>query len=1122
MHSAEPKDLFQAAQNGNTQQVLKILKAGADANASDRNGWTVLHHAAAYNKKSCLEAVLKHPGTNVNPQDNRGRTPLHRAAMWGNVATVEVLLESGADATVRNAWGAVPLQDALRQLTVEFNPAKDSLDALVHTLHPDRNQHVAIVKKLLPQTDDIEKMVCDEVRRSGIVPLAAFLAAGVDVANCRDDNESLVHIVVHKCDIPALELLLRYHPDLEARNRWNVTPLVVSVERNNPTIAAMLLKAGASVDCRDADGNTPLHMAAEAGYAEMAQLLISFNARIRAQNSKGAAPVHKAAGYGRLECLHVLLSHDSGCVHCTTKKRVTPLHWAARNGHIKCARLLIESGADVNACNQAGEKAIDVTSSPEMKELLRLASIDLARRPRALSMPSASPSRPPAASPSGAAPSPRANRSPWSTQEDNAVGMNDMLSSPSALSTPTFSMVTPLSPQSQVTQHPPLVMRSRTQSQHQPPLTTTFDDEPIVLRHRTQSQHQSGPAAPFAEVAGRARTQSVQTRVALSFVPPAEGNEDTASLLAQLRVGSEPQSPSPMHSPPSAAVVAPIGLSPHFLAPGAPAKPPVVDERLAGLTALSVDAVAYTPDAADVELAHSHLFVSASLGGKPVVVKKLSAGTDDVASNEIRVHAQLSHPNIARFNGYFVKDARYHVVLQGGARGQLSNHVGELGLASIIRIAHGVASALEYFYSESAVIQRAITEDSLQSFNLNQHGAMVVHHTVAPRTVLVDDAMNPLLTDFGLALQGVPPPPPVVSSTYDPLKYLAPEQVAFIENGSMTNEAVSVYQFAYLLFTLLTGIDIFPQQTGQQVIQGLLQENQLWQQSAQTGVTVNDAANTTFRPSMEGVRLPDNIFVQRLVTMMNHCWSHTPTLRPTFHQIRSMLEPFRALLDERPPLPVLWTAKQRLDFLSHVGAQLFASDGEGTDHSPRSTSASPRGATHQQQTNSAPPAPATAVSPRGQSPRQKSPRGTVASIAALALANVAAAQQAEDQTHEPHITIQQLSEKLDTGAGAITAGDWRVFFPPQLLARLEDRLITPPHMASSQQASMSVAALLRLIATFSRRLLPELEWQDVRIAINVHTLDDLARYIDACFPSLASHVYLIVRLFRPVDRKSVV
>jgi len=293
MHSAEPKDLFQAAQNGNTQQVLRILKAGADANASDRNGWTVLHHAAAYNKKSCLEAVLKHPGTNVNPQDNRGRTPLHRAAMWGNVATVEVLLESGADATVRNAWGAVPLQDAMRQLTVEFNPAKDTLDALLHTLHPDRNQHVAIVKKLLSQTDDIAKMVCDEVRKSGIVPLAAFLAAGVDVANCHDDNESLIHIVVHKCDISAVELLLRYHPDLEARNRWNVTPLVVSVERNNPAIAAMLLKAGASVDCRDADGNTPLHMAAEAGYAETAELLISFNARIRAQNSKGAAPVHK-------------------------------------------------------------------------------------------------------------------------------------------------------------------------------------------------------------------------------------------------------------------------------------------------------------------------------------------------------------------------------------------------------------------------------------------------------------------------------------------------------------------------------------------------------------------------------------------------------------------------------------------------------------------------------------------------------------------------------------------------------------------------------------------------------------------------------------------------------------
>jgi len=290
---------------------------------------------------------------------------------------------------------------------------------------------------------------------------------------------------------------------------------------------------------------------------------------------------------------------------------------------------------------------------------------------------------------------------------------------------------------------------------------------------------------------------------------------------------------------------------------------------------------------------------------------------------------------------------------------------------------------------------------------------------------------------------------------------------------------------------------------------------------------------------VEGVRLADNIFVQRLISMMNHCWSHNAAHRPTFHHIRTMLDPFRGLLDEYPPLPVLWTASLRLNLFSHIGALLSASDIETNERSPRSSGGiSPRGQSHSPRQesprlNSAPTSPSLSnqtppaalsnstlptLSPRTQpSPRQPSPRGTVASIAALALANVAA-QHVEDKSvseSESYITIQQLSEKLDIGGGAITAGDWRVFFPPQLMARLEDRLIIPPHMSSPQQAFNSVSALLRLIATFSRRLLPELEWQDLRVAINVHTLDDLARYIDACFPSLASHVYLVLRHFRP-------
>ena len=77
--------------------------------------------------------------------------------------------------------------------------------------------------------------------------------------------------------------------DVEARNKWGFTPLVLAAEYNsNPEVVQALLDAGADLKARDADGNTPLMLAArENSNPEIVQVLLDAGADATAKNGEG-------------------------------------------------------------------------------------------------------------------------------------------------------------------------------------------------------------------------------------------------------------------------------------------------------------------------------------------------------------------------------------------------------------------------------------------------------------------------------------------------------------------------------------------------------------------------------------------------------------------------------------------------------------------------------------------------------------------------------------------------------------------------------------------------------------------------------------------------------------------
>jgi len=108
--------------------------------------------------------------------------------------------------------------------------------------------------------------------------------------------------------MPAVDELLNWEADIEAKNRIGSTALLRAVSHEQIDVAKRLLKDGASIETTNKIGNTALHCAAYVGSLEAAKLLIEAQAlaHINQPNKYGATPLMLAAKSSSTLCKYLL------------------------------------------------------------------------------------------------------------------------------------------------------------------------------------------------------------------------------------------------------------------------------------------------------------------------------------------------------------------------------------------------------------------------------------------------------------------------------------------------------------------------------------------------------------------------------------------------------------------------------------------------------------------------------------------------------------------------------------------------------------------------------------------------------------------------------------------------
>ena len=297
--------LHHAAGFGNLAIMKALLAQGAAVNARNRRASTPLHWAILDEAKVRL---LLDAGADKNARQADGRSIVYQAASSANATNIlQLLLEKGADPNLATANGQTPLINASGRGDAEAM-------RLLIAAKADINAKSG--------TGGTALMAAANSRNPRAV--AILLDLGADPNAATKKNETSLHNAATAGVDEAVQLLLAKGANVNISDDRGYSALMYAAasESLNAASVKMLLDKGADVNCTG-EGETPRSLAAKRGHTEVSKLL-GVSAEDARQSSHVAAEkgVRRAVSAAVQQALSLLekQSHTfirtAGCNSC--------------------------------------------------------------------------------------------------------------------------------------------------------------------------------------------------------------------------------------------------------------------------------------------------------------------------------------------------------------------------------------------------------------------------------------------------------------------------------------------------------------------------------------------------------------------------------------------------------------------------------------------------------------------------------------------------------------------------------------------------------------------------------------------------------------------------------------
>ncbi|KAI0467719.1 hypothetical protein F4859DRAFT_493404 [Xylaria cf. heliscus] len=295
-----------AAFEGDIAVLKKYLLPRVVLTHRAKEGWTVLHIAAALGHAAVIQFILSQPAVDIESLVNCRttgllETPLHVLAGYApadkQLECFQALWVKSAGLAERNALEETPLHRAAAANCPE------------------------LIRAIVVATDGRNTLF-----------------------NRNSDVMRLIDIDTYQPE---------FARQVDYSDRWGRSPLWHAAATGATAAVTALLELGAQVNLMDDEGLTPLHAAARGGHDAAFQTLLNRGANPRFDTQLfGLTPLHLAVLFGHRECVFLLLSlFGRNIVNAGIQTKA--IHLAAAGGHLDMVQDLQKAGAVVDiACDE--------------------------------------------------------------------------------------------------------------------------------------------------------------------------------------------------------------------------------------------------------------------------------------------------------------------------------------------------------------------------------------------------------------------------------------------------------------------------------------------------------------------------------------------------------------------------------------------------------------------------------------------------------------------------------------------------------------------------------------------------------------------------------------------------